>query len=71
VTTWMSTVPALPGWETAVMLVAELMVKPAAAAVPKLTAVAPVRFKPLMATVVPPAVLPVVGLMPVTAGGAR
>ena len=48
--------------------VAELTVKPVAAAVPNLTAVAPVRFVPVMVTLVPPVVGPVVGLTTVTAG---
>ena len=40
-----------------------------AAVVPNLTAVAPVKLVPVMVTAVPPAVGPLVGLMPVTVGG--
>ena len=36
--------------------------------VPNLTPVAPVKLVPVMVTVVPPAVVPEVGLIPVTVG---
>ena len=44
-----------------------VMVK-AAVVEPNLTPVAPVKPVPVMVTVVPPAVVPEVGLMPVTVG---
>ena len=62
-----STVP-LPAGEVAVIWVDELTVKLAAAALPKLTAVAPVKLLPVMVTVVPPDAGPPVGLILVTAG---
>ena len=61
-------VPAERAGEVAVMLVAELTVKFVAAVPPKETAVAPVKPVPVSVTAVPPAVGPVVGLRPVTAG---
>lgn len=70
VTTVMSTVPADPAGETAVIELSELTVKLTAAKPPKYTAVAPVKWLPLMVTVVPPAVDPDDGLIPITAGGA-
>ena len=70
VVTVTSTVPAVPAGLVAVICVAELTVKPVAAAVPNSTAVAPVRFVPVMVTLVPPAVGPAVGLTAVTAGAA-
>ena len=45
-------------------------VKFVAAVVPKSTAVAPVKPVPVIVTDVPPAVEPLVGLMPVTVGAA-
>jgi hypothetical protein len=68
VTTRMSTAPALPAGETAVMLVAEFTMKLVAGALPKLTAVAPVKLVPVIVTEVPPAAGPLAGLMPVTVG---
>ena len=65
-----STVPAACAGATAVIDVADFTVKLVAAVPPKETAVAPFRFFPLMVTVVPPAVGPEVGLMPVTVGWA-
>jgi hypothetical protein len=41
---------------------------PVAALAPKSTAVAPVKLVPVMVTLVPPAVVPEVGLTPVTVG---
>ncbi|MNU10284.1 hypothetical protein D3C72_2573480 [compost metagenome] len=45
-----------------------LNVKPLAAVPPKVTAVTPEKFVPLMITVVPPAAGPVVGEIEVTVG---
>ena len=50
VVTVMSTVPAVSAGAVAVMLVALLTVKLAAAVEPKLTAVAPVRLEPVIVT---------------------
>jgi hypothetical protein len=66
----MSTVPALPAGETAVMLFEELMVKLAADAAPNLTAKTPVKLAPVMLTGVPPADGPCAGLMPTMEGAA-
>src|SRR6202165_1452048 len=52
------------------MEVAEFITKVVAAVEPKLTAVAPVRLVPVMVTLVPPAVEPVLGLTPDTVGAA-
>jgi hypothetical protein len=68
VVTVTSTVPAASGGEMAVMLVSEFTVKLAAATVPKDTAVAPVKPLPLTVTLVPPPVLPLVGVTLVTEG---
>ena len=65
-----STVPA-PAGAVAVIRVALLTVKLVAAVTPKFTAVAPVKFVPLMVTLVPPLVGPAVGLMAVTVGAPR
>src|SRR5882672_7919511 len=64
----MSTTPAALGGEVAVIDVLEFTVKLAAGTVPKLTAIAPVKFVPVMLTDVPPAVLPLVGDRLVTVG---
>jgi hypothetical protein len=64
----MSTAPAFSAGETAEILVAEFTMKLVAGALPKLTAVAPVKLVPVMMTEVPPAVVPVAALMPVTTG---
>ena len=53
----------------AVIEVAELTVKLVAFVAPKVTAVAPVRFVPVMVTVVPPAVGPAPGETEVMVGG--
>ena len=53
------------------MLVAEFTVKLVAGVLPNSTAVAPLKPVPLMVTEVPPAVVPLAGLMPVTAGAGR
>jgi len=55
------TVPALSAGEVAVIEVDELTVKPVAAVLPKSTAVAPVKFVPVIVTLVPPDVLPALG----------
>ena len=57
------------GGETAVIWVGPSTVNPAAV-LPKLTAVAPVRFVPVMVTNVPPTSGPLVGLIAVTVGAA-
>ena len=61
-------VPAEWAGDVAVICVELLTVKDVAAVPPKLTAVAPVRFVPLIVTLVPPAVEPVFGETPVTVG---
>jgi hypothetical protein len=68
VVTVTSTVPEGSAGLTAVIEVSELTVKLPAATAPKLTAVAPVKRLPLMATVVPPLVGPDAGDTPVTTG---
>jgi hypothetical protein len=68
VVTVTSTVPAGSAGLTAVIELSELTVKLAAARVPNLTAVAPVRALPVMVTVVAPPVGPEVGDTPVTTG---
>jgi hypothetical protein len=67
VVTVTSTTP-VPAGEVAVIDVSELKVKDAGD-VPKSTAVAPVNALPVTVTLVPPAVVPEVGLMEVTTGG--
>ena len=65
----MSTNPVAWAGETAVMTVpVELTVKPWAGVVPNRTLVAPDRPVPVMVTVVPPPLVPVVGLTLVTTG---
>ena len=68
VVTAISTAPAVSEGEVAVMVVELTTVKPLAATVPKVTAVAPVKFVPVMVIPVPPAVLPVFGVTAVTVG---
>nr|WP_280295041.1 hypothetical protein [Nocardia abscessus] len=63
------TVP-VPAGATAVIWVAELTVNELAGVAPKLTAVAPVRFVPVMTTVVPPVTGPAFGTNVVRAGTA-
>ena len=60
----------VPTGETAVIWVAELTVKLAAAVLPNCTAVAPVKLVPVMTTLVPPVAGPDVGARPVTVGAA-
>jgi preprotein translocase subunit SecG len=62
------TVPTAPAGLTAVIDVALFTVKLAAAVLPKLTAVAPVKLVPVIVTDVPPEVGPLPGLIAVTAG---
>jgi hypothetical protein len=64
----MSIVPAASEGEVAVIVVALTTVKFFATTVPKVTAVAPVRFVPVIVSPVPPAVLPELGVTPVTVG---
>jgi hypothetical protein len=64
----MSIVAADSGGETAVIDVDEFTTNDAAAVLPKLTPVAPVKLVPVMVTLVPPAVVPDVGLTAVTVG---
>jgi hypothetical protein len=68
VVTVMSTVPAARAGDVAVIWLSERTVKLLAAVPPKETALAPVKLLPVMVTTVPPAVVPDVGEMPVTAG---
>src|SRR5689334_20494673 len=62
-----STVP-VPAGAVAVMVVALLTVNDWAAVPPKVTADTPVKFVPVTVTVVPPVLVPDVGLTPVTVG---
>src|ERR1700688_2885101 len=68
VVTFTSTVAAASAAEVAVMEVAEFTLKVVAATEPKRTALVPVKLVPVMATEVPPAVEPELGLIPVTVG---
>ena len=61
-----STVP-LPGGEVATIVVGPLAVI-VPAVPPNLTAVAPAKLLPVIVTLVPPALGPLVGEIPVTAG---
>ena len=61
----------VPAGETAVIDVAELTVKLAAAVAPNVTAVAPVNPVPVIVTLVPPVAGPEVGVRPVMAGAGR
>ena len=67
VVTVTSTVP-VPAGEVAVIEVALFTVKVVALFPPNFTAVAPLRFVPVMVTLVPPVVGPDVGLIEVTVG---
>ena len=67
VVTRTSMVP-VPAGAVAVICVAELTVKPVAAVAPKVTAVVPLKLVPVMVTLVPPLVGPLVGLKAVTVG---
>lgn len=65
-----STVP-VPAGEVAVIWFGLLTVKELAGVPPKVTPVAPVKFVPLMVTLVPPTDRPVFGLTLVTVGGGK
>lgn len=67
-TTVMSIVPALCAGDIAVIELSEFTVKLAADVAPKFTAVALVKPVPVIATDVPPAVVPARGVMVVTEG---
>ena len=67
VVTVTSTVP-VPAGEVAVIEVAELTVKAVAAVLPNLTAEAAVRLLPVIVTLVPPPVGPLVGAIEATVG---
>ena len=71
VVTVISTAPALPAGEMAVIELAEFTVKLVAAVEPNFRAVAPLKFVPAMLTEVLPAVLPLVGEMELTVGAAK
>ena len=62
-----STVPE-PAGEVAVTCVGDSALRPVALAAPNLTSLAPVRFVPVIVTVVPPAAGPLVGSILVTVG---
>ena len=70
VVTVTSTVAAPCAGEMAVIWVVELTVKLVALVPPNLTAVAPLKLVPRMMTVVPPVLMPLVGLTEVTVGAA-
>jgi hypothetical protein len=70
VVTVMSTVAADSAGEVAVIAESEVTVNDTAVVLPNFTAVAPVNPLPVIVTVVPPAVLPLLGLTPVTLGKA-
>jgi hypothetical protein len=70
VVTVISTAPAEPAGETAVICVAELTVKLVVLVEPNFTAVAPVKFVPVIVTVVPPTIEPDVGETPEMVGTA-
>ena len=67
--TVISTVPAAPAGEIAVIEVSLFTVNEVAGVAPNLTPVAPVKPDPVIAIEVPAANGPAVGKMPVTAGG--
>lgn len=69
VVTVTSTVPAIPAGVTTIMDVSETTVKAIAGFPPKNTAVASVKFEPVMVTVLPPESGPMSGLTDVMAGG--
>jgi hypothetical protein len=70
VVTTMLTAPAAPAGVVAVMVVAFTTKKVVAATPLKVTLVAPVRFVPVIVTLVPPATAPELGLTEVTVGPA-
>ena len=63
-----STAPAAWAGTTATIVLASTTVKLVAGTPPNVTAVAPVRLVPVMVTVVPPRVVPLVGPIDVTVG---
>ena len=63
-----STVPGPPAGAVTVTELAPFATIFVAATAPKSTAVAPVTFVPVMVTVPPPVLAPVLGLIDVTAG---
>ena len=63
-------VPAVPAGVVQVMEVALTTLTLVAAVPPMVTPEAPVKFVPVMVTLVPPVLLPEVGEMAVTVGGA-
>ena len=70
VVTVTSTVPAEPGGEVVVIVLALTTVNGVAGVTPKVTAVAPVKPVPVIVTEVPPASGPAAGEMPLTVGAA-
>lgn len=62
------TLPTGKGGDVAVICVLESTVKLAAGKLPKVTAVAPVKSVPVRVTLVPPAVVPLLGFSVVMAG---
>ena len=66
--TVISTIPAVPAGDTAVIDVLPLAVEDAAGVEPKSTAVVPVNPLPVMVTLVPPSVLPETAESPVLTG---
>ena len=62
------TVPAAWGLVLAMILVVPVMLKVVAGVDPNVTAVAPFRLVPVMVTVVPPRVVPLVGVKEVMVG---
>lgn len=70
VATMISTVPTPPGGDTAVIDVGLLSVKDVAGVAPKLTELVPVKFVPLIVTLVPPEAGPLFGEMDATVGAA-
>jgi hypothetical protein len=70
VVTVTSIVPAVPAGLVTVIWVALFTVIPVPLVAPNWTAVAPVKFVPVIVTAVPPVVGPLVGVIPVMVGGA-
>ena len=68
VVTATSTAPAVPAGAVTVIVVALSTVTFVAAVLPNVTAVAPVKFEPVIVTLVPPEAGPELGLTPVTVG---
>ena len=70
VVTVTSTVPELPAGAVAVICVGRFTVNVVAGVAPNFTAVAPVKFAPVIVTTVPPAIGPFAGDTAVTVGPA-